>query len=112
MCIRDSGYYKFPFAGSRAEVLAKYFQRHNRETMQATELRDIILRFAATKSGGLPSEAEVNAQLNQIEGVNEGAGAVTEAGFVAYFEGEMANMSDTDFFTMMQYFWHGYLSFY
>eukprot|EP00658_Telonema_sp_P-2_P006983 TRINITY_DN12611_c0_g1_i1.p1 TRINITY_DN12611_c0_g1~~TRINITY_DN12611_c0_g1_i1.p1 ORF type:complete len:191 (-),score=47.88 TRINITY_DN12611_c0_g1_i1:276-848(-) len=108
------GYYNLPFAGTRDEVLTNFFQRHNRETMQAGEMRDILSRFAArADTGAPPTDEELDQTLaSQFSGVKDGKGVVTLQEFVDYFVGQFSETNDTEFFTTMQYLWHGYLNFY
>jgi len=106
------GYYRFPFAGARETILANLFQRHNRETMQANQFRDLLLRYASRQSEAIPSDESLDQVLEKFSGISEGQGLITEEEFVAYFNEEMRETNDTDFFTTMQFFWHGYLNYY
>jgi len=127
------GYEQLPYAGSRETVLANFFQRHNRETMQAEEMRNVLLRLGSWKNGMSadqnpssldtesvgaarlqePNDDEVLAQLATFSGVdNNGDGMITEEEFVTFLISETERMRDIDFFTLMQFLWHGTLSFY
>ena len=60
-----------------------------------------------------PNDDEVLAQLTTFSGVdNNGDGMITEEEFVTFLICETERMRDIDFFTLMQFLWHGTLSFY
>lgn len=106
------GHCRLPFAGPRETVLANLFQRHNRETLQADEMHAYVMRLKSRQDGKPPTDDEVAAIVNTFSGVSGSKGLITEEEFVQYFQGETQSMNDTDFFTLIQYLWHGYLNFY